>query len=439
MSEEWNTATTDWAEEPRRPLTPQEAHHYRLAAATEGMQPGPELGRLLADIDLDHLNGHHMVTVMEAFARQVAHYQAGMYPSMAELAFCPEGDAYSPSDRQGEMLEFASLSVQAPLRLTRRAADLALELAVDLRWRLPAVAEALRRGVIDLSRARVIVNGTSHLDPDAARQVADTVLEKAPELTTGQIRAWLRRLCIDADPDDAEKRREEALDERRVVAEPNDDDTANLMGINLPGERVASLMRKINQLARNLKTKDEPRTMDQLRADIFLDLLEGKIHPRRGRRSIVDIRIDLPTLLGLAEHAGEIPGWGPVISDIARQAVEQQPDGEWRVTVTDPDTGNPIWNGTTRRRPTTAQRRHVETRHLTCVWPGCRMPATECDLDHTHGYAQGGPTQVINLGPLCRYNHTGKTQGGWKVHQPHPGQWIWTSPHNHTYQTIQPP
>lgn len=438
---EWgsDTAGDGWDEQPHRPLTPDEARNYRLAAATDDMAPGVELGRLLAEIDLDHLNGHHLVTVMEAFNRQVAHYQAGLYASMAELAYCPEGNALSPSDRQGEMLEFAACSVSAPLRLTRRAADMALGLALDLRWRLPLVGEALRHGLIDLSRARVIVNGTSHLDDPTARQVAETVLERAPQLTTGQIAAWVRRLCIDADPEAAEKRRASALEERRVVAQPNDDDTADLMGINLPSEKVAALMRKINQLARDLKTRGETRTMDQLRADVFLDLLEGNIHPGRGRRSSVDIRIDLATLMGFAERAGEIPGWGPVIADIARQAVEQQPDGEWRVTVTDPDTGNVTWNGTTRRRPTTGQRRHVEARNPTCVWPGCRMPARDCDLDHTYGVAQGGRTEVVNFGPLCRYNHTVKTRGGWRVRHPSPGRWIWTSPHGHTYETFQPP
>src|SRR5690606_29338277 len=79
-----------------------------------------------------------------------------------------------------------------------------------------------------------------------------------------------------------------------------------------------------------------------------------------GRRPVVDIRVDLETLVGLAERAGEIPGWGPVIADIARRLVEQQPDGEWRGVVTDPDTGAVLADGTTRRRPTAAQRRYLQ-------------------------------------------------------------------------------
>ena len=177
--------------------------------------------------------------------------------------------------------------------------------------------------------------------------------------------------------------------------------------------------------------------MDQLRADVYLDLLTGTADSSAGG---VHIQTDLDTLVGLAEHPGELAGYGPVIADIARKVVAEQDNAQWRWTVTDPATGQALYDGTTRRRPTTSQRRTVEARNQTCIFPGCRMPAIDCDLDHTTRWADGGETTTDNLTPLCRHDHRIRHQAGW-THQPLPnGDHQWTTKLGHTYTTSgQPP
>ena len=125
---------------------------------------------------------------------------------------------------------------------------------------------------------------------------------------------------------------------------------------------------------------------------MFIDLLQGKKLSEKGKGGGVHLQTDLDTLTALAEHPGELAGYGPVIADVARQAAEQLEDAEWRFTVTDTATGRPVANGVTRRRPTTAQRRDIETRNPTCVFPGCRMPSIDCDIDHRKRWADGGTT-----------------------------------------------
>jgi hypothetical protein len=260
-------------------------------------------------------------------------------------------------------------------------------------------------------------------------------------------------LCIDADPDEAQRRYEDAVAERRVVAEPTDSGTANLLGLDLPPHRVAAVTRRVNRIARSLRSPSESRTMDQLRADVLLDLLTGR-HGRRRRssdgttvgggtdRAMVDIVVDLETLTRLADHPGELAGYGPVIADIARQTVHDQDDAEWRYTITDPDTGIPVADGITQRRPTIAQRRTVESRDRTCVFPGCRMPAVDCDLDHRIAWSEGGPTHVFNLAPACRHDHVIVKHGaGWTYRRLPNGDHRWTSRLGHTYITRgdQPP
>ena len=255
-------------------------------------------------------------------------------------------------------------------------------------------------------------------------------------MTTGQLGALIRRICVQNDPDDAAARYQEAVDRRRIEADPSVDGTAHLFGLDLPPDRVQAAVRRINELARGLKTADETRTLDQIRADVFLDLLDGKHFARSGgRRGVVDIHVDLTTLARLSEDPGELAGYGPVIADIARQVAENQPGAEWRWTLTNPDTGLVVDNGITRRRPTSRQRRHVEARNRTCLFPGCRRPAVNCDLDHRQQWAHGGPTKVSNLAPLCRHHHNMRHHAGW-THQALPnGDCLWTSRLGHTYTT----
>ncbi len=398
------------------------------------MAPGPELGMVLAEIDRSKLNGHEMVIVLQARARLVSHDQAEMYADMMEVALSPPGDAASRPERINNLDEDSSAEIGAAVHLTRRAADIQLGIAWDLVERLPEVWQALRAGRIDLPRARVICDHVGHLPEEEAREAARVVLVEAPQLTTGQLAARLRRLTITIDPEDAAKRLQAGLKERRVIGESNPDGTANLLALNLPPEAVGAMLGRVNRLAREAKTSGDERTIDQIRADVLADLVTGRglsVAPA----GVVDITVDLTTLTGLAEVPGEIPGWGPVIADIARQVALANDHGQWRVTVTNPDSGQILWNGTTRRRPTITERRYVLARQPVCVFPGCRMPARDSDLDHTQDFAKGGPTHPDNLGHLCRHHHRLKHEAGWKLEQLTPGNFTWTSPLGHTYQS----
>ncbi len=402
----------------------------------DSLQPGPVLAGLLYGIDVGKVAGHDRVAVLRAHQRMASYYQAQVYEDMAAVS-----DAMHEMDDDPVLAnESAAAEIRAALRLTRRAADSDLNLALDLRHRLPSAWELLMAGYIDLRRARVMVNETLHLPLATAQEVIAEVLDHAPRLTTGQLAARIRRLCIDVAPEQATERYEKAVADRRVVTEPTDAGTANLLGLDLPPHRLAAISRRINQLARSLRSKTEPRTMDQLRADVLLDLLDGSLTGAGKTRGSVDIQVDITTLARLADHAGELAGYGPVIADIARQVTEAQDSAEWRFTVTHPETGYPIHNGITRRRPTADQRREVETRYRTCIFPGCRMPATDCDIDHRTPYGEGGPTVTPNLAPLCRHDHGVVRHGAGWVYEALPnGDNRWISKLGHVYTTSGTP
>jgi hypothetical protein len=321
-------------------------------------------------------------------------------------------------------MEAAVAETRAALSLTRRAAESDLDLAWTLRERLPDVLEALRQGSLDLRRARVIADETSHLGEAAARGVAEQALGFAEGRTTGQLRALIRRLCIQVDPESAVHRYEQSVCERQVVAELTEDSTADIRAFGLPPDRVAAIMSRLTTMAQSLRVGGEVRTIDQLRADVFLDLLEGNDAGRA--RGSIDMRVDLTTLAGLDDNPAELAGFGPVVADIARQMTELH-GPSWRFGVTD-SRGSIVGSGTTRRRPNAELRRFVETRDVSCVFPGCRMPATGCDLDHRMRVVDGGATHEDQLAPLCRHDHVVRHRHGWE-HGRHPdGSFVWISP-----------
>jgi hypothetical protein len=381
----------------------------------ETMTPGAELAGVLAPLDWDRLSGSDLIRVLRAQQRQVSHYQAGSCWTMNEIVAAYEDPDGSDGMAFVHAAEGAAAEIGAALRLTRRSAEMETSLAIDLNRRLPTVWEALAGGTIDLRRARVMVDATLHLAPTMAWEVVDTVLPDAPLLTTGQLKVRIGKLCIDQNPDDAKRRYESSLEDRRIVAEANDSGTANLVGIDLPPHVVVAIKQRIHKLAIKLRNQGDTRTMDQLRADIYLDLLRRqntKVQEAADQGAVI-LSTDLASLAKIRESSGDLAGFGPVIADIARQVAEHQRDAEWRWTLIDPDTGLPIDGGITRRRPTTAQRRRVQSMFPTCIHPGCRMPAIDSDLDHRIPWAESRITRTEDLGPFCRYHHVIRHRHGW--------------------------
>ena len=66
---------------------------------------------------------------------------------------------------------------------------------------------------------------------------------------------------------------------------------------------------------------------------------------------MVDIHVSLKTLMCLSEDPGLVPGWGPVLADVARQlALDPETVLRWRFNITD-DQGRLLTQAHTRRRP----------------------------------------------------------------------------------------
>ena len=120
---------------------------------------------------------------------------------------------------------------------------------------------------------------------------------------------------------------------------------------------------------------------------------------------MVDIQIKLSTLAELDNDPALIPGFGPVIADIARQvAHDQKANPAWKWSVTD-DNGELLHHGHTRRRPNATEDAFVRARDRSCRAPGCRRRAATCEIDHRKEWAKGGPSHRGNLDARCEHHH----------------------------------
>jgi hypothetical protein len=71
--------------------------------------------------------------------------------------------------------------------------------------------------------------------------------------------------------------------------------------------------------------------------------------------------------------------------------------------------------GRTVRLATPAQRRAITARDGQCLIPGCHTPVALCDLHHVRHWADGGPTDLQNLAPVCPRHHTAVHADEWTI------------------------
>lgn len=243
--------------------------------------------------------------------------------------------------------EFAAVEVACALTLSRFTAENLVALASALSERLPTVLSALSNGDIDLPRARVFTEVLADLDIATAQSVADVVLPKAPSRTAGQLRDMLRRKALAADPAYAAARRARAALTRSVQVHSSDDGTASLVAFGLDAARTAAAMQRISRIAGERRIAGDPGRAEQLRADVFLELLEGK-HEGTSR-GVVNLTVNLDTLACFNDDPASLGGYGVIAADIARQWLETHPGYQWQYAIHDNGDGALLQQGLTRR------------------------------------------------------------------------------------------
>jgi hypothetical protein len=409
------------------------------------LPPGADLGDVLAGIDARALTGTQLVDLIVARQRQLCFEQAQLLVAVRELAYSPPDAAGATTTvRDTSQDPYARMELAFALTWTEyRAADL-VQTALSTVDKTPAILSAMLSGDADLDKARVVSDELAEIDDVAqARAIVDRLLPELPRCTTAQLRVRLRRLILSIHPDKVRTRHTKSVQQRSVSHQEYANGTASLSGWYLAKDKAAAAWDHIDAIARATRSAGDPngRGIDQIRADVFADLLAGVDPTRAGaataapRKGVIHLTVGLTTLACLDDEPADIAGFGPIPADLARQiATQLATTADWRYAVID-DNGDLYAEGRLRYRPTAAQTAFIRARDRTCRAPGCRKPAMNCHIDHNQDWAYGGPTLITNLCNLCAAHHGGKHKGRYRLRRgPYGLRWI--TPRGHHYTVL---
>lgn len=388
-------------------------------------------------------------------------------------------------------------------RLTQGSVEYAFADAGFLDDGNPRVQEAFRAGSITAAHVREIVRAAGMVREavnngraDAgALTLFDTVAVVVAEReTASRTRSHMRGLAAVLAGSTTAERHAQAKSERTVTVRPAGDGLA-VLTVVLPEHLAAAVMDRLTQIARAVIrgrkdhepmlepiddgenpiypediAQDDPsrddyaifgdgtfttdpsvehtpadtRTIDQVRADLLIDLLLASdpsaangtaLDNIRGR---VQVTVAATTLAGLDDRPAELDCHGPLHPDIARDLAGR--NSGWSRLFLDPR-GLVIETDT--YTPTEPMKRFLRARDQHCRFPGCRMPVQRCQIDHTFDHAKGGRTEIHNLAHLCASHHVLKhpdiaDEHRWTAWQLPDGTVDWLSPLGRTYRDSPP-
>jgi hypothetical protein len=309
---------------------------------------------------------------------------------------------------------------------------------------LPRTLAAVADGSLSAGHANVLAEAVWRLPADRPelpaaleQRVLPSVLA-AGTVTVRQLHGRVRRAVLALDPATAEQRHQRALAERRIEYRPEEDGMASLYAL-LPAPEARLIYTRLTT-ATKLFPAEDPRTLDQKRADLFIDgLLSGLPHDAlptvQGRRPAIQVTVAADTLLGLDDQPGHLTGYGPITAQTARRLAADE-SGTWRRLLTDPDTGALLDISQHRYRPPQRLHDYLSARDDVCAFPTCQQPGYRCEADHTVPFDQGGRTRRDNLALTCRRHNQAKAAGtGWSYRHNPDGSFTWTTATGHRYSS----
>lgn len=373
-------------------------------------------------------------------------------------------------------LRSIAATIGVPARVSDRSMQRQIGEASRLAERYPGTLEARAQGEITRQHLYAIQDAAADLPDEAIPAFEAEALERCRRDTVGRVKAELEILAQRMHPRSFVERHASAREDRRVTTNRLPDGMSLLQLIG-PTPVIAGIDDRMNQMAtvvidaRNAAKAaagsptdgdaripadilaTDTRTRAQIRADIAADILltgspfadptitgdgAGTLGAIRAKIQVVVPALSLLKPEGDANgHAepADIVGYSPIDAETAR-AIAEACDTWWERLVTHPVTGVVLHTNGYQR--TAAIDRHLRARDRHCRFPGCRLPAIRCEVDHTIDHALGGKTDVCNLAHLCQRHHSMKQFAGWKVRQLEGGILEWTSPVGTTYTDYPP-
>lgn len=392
--------------------------------------------------------------------REMARLQAEEATLLAEANGIAADWATDEGSEGTSSAEFPHRSIAAEIASAWRMSDRTVQRQIDdaatLVGSYAATLAALDAGEISAAHARIIVAAGGVIErPELRAEFEASVLDYAKSETASRLAPIAKRRAEWFAESTIDERHRRAHAQRRIWVTDLDDGMAEVHAI-VRSVVAHGIQDRVTQLARGVAHRQadivddnahdadaaaDPRTLDELRADVFADLLlaTDPIAHNSGPTGLAAIhavvQITVPVLTLIDDRtidpfqSATLDGVSPVDAETARALTADAPG--WDRVLTHPISGAVL--AVDRYRPSEELRRHLRVRDEHCRFPGCRMAVRKCDADHTIDHAWGGATTAENLAHLCRRHHTLKHQTAWSVRQRPGGVLEWTSPTRRVY------
>jgi uncharacterized protein DUF222 len=345
-------------------------------------------------------------------ARAEAQAAAERLVAIGELHVLRCRDSGEREDWATDTWEAVAAQVAAALRISVAMGSSYLHYAMAMRHRLPEVGKVFQAGDIDYRAFQTIVFRSDLITDDNALAKVDAqlavLLSRCPSITRGRLAAAVDQVVAKVDRDAVPRSAETARD-RFVDIDATESGMAAVTGSVVATARQA-LDRRLDELAATVCDAD-PRTREQRRADALGALAAGADQlgcqcgrtdcaaaaPSRRSNVVIHVIAEQASVDGTGTKPGVLPGADGLIP--AELVVELAKSARLQPLIRPVEAHEPGY------APSAKLADSVRCRDLTCRAPGCDQPATECDLDHTIPYADGGRTHPSNLKCLCRKHH----------------------------------
>ncbi|MFJ6678794.1 DUF222 domain-containing protein [Microbacterium sp. NPDC091382] len=356
------------------------------------------------------------------------------------------------------VLRSIAAEVGGVMRITDRTVQRRIGEARLIIEGFPAAVAAWEAGRIVRGHVMAIVDAGANLPGELWAEFETIAIERCDGQTPNRVRGELEILAHRMHPRSFAERHEEAAAGRCVRLIPGRDGMSDLIA-TLPTVIAEGIHDRLTQQARAIvDTREErssganadvvatdARTTDQVRADVLADLLlagtpalddtgDTTAGPLGAIRARVQVLVPAATLTGADDGPCDLAGRSPIDPATARTLAGGT--GVWERLFHEPTTGVTI--ATDSYRVPSGTRRFLQARDQHCRFPGCRVAAIRCEVDHTHDHALGGKTELSNLAHLCQRHHSMKQFTAWRVRQLKGGVLEWTSPLGRTYREDAP-
>ncbi len=278
---------------------------------------------------------------------------------------------------------------------------------------LPVVGARFEAGALEPEKVDALARALKRLDDDADRLaehdnwLASHAADRTVDQFCGDVRSLVTALQDDAGDDDLEQQvGKSSL--RQWIGE----DGMGHTHLTLDPVRHAELETQIQDaLSRLCSEPGATRSSNSAAAALLSLVSDGVNQPGRAPRAQVTVLVDAETLQR-GHHADTVSETGNG-TPIPPSALDRfLCDADIHLALQGPG-GIVDRIAAAKRTATAQQRRLLRAMYPTCAHPGCDVTFDRCQVHHLEHWADGGPTVLGNLLPLCSQHHHLEHDAGW--------------------------